>query len=414
MGKKKKQENIEINKDDLLSSNIEIYNELKREDDSIMDADKVDKNEVKYWISTSSFLLDAMITNCYRDSNGIFRGGIAGGKIVSISGEEGVGKSILAAHLLKSAQEQNAVCMFIDSEQAVNRPFFESIGIDFDKSKLIYTKSNIIENNFNLIIKLIEKMIESKNPDRLGIIIWDSIASTTTLQELEEKFGEGTYGYLAKQISIGMRKLNGYLNKHNIALVFTNQLRLKFNASKYEDPFIEPGGKAVPFYSSLSFRLLKPRKADKILNAKGQQVGSWIRLRFQKSRYGPPQDDFEIPMYYGRGIDEDANWYFFLKENKFITSRKDNKLNTEFSIISIPNIAEEKIETKNWKKWLNENEERKNKLKDFLLDFIKIDLDSDEFCFSVDKTEDNIIENNSVVSEENINNVISSVSESIS
>ena len=385
MAKRKKTENNEINENEFLEDNEIIYDEMTKETDSIMDVDKVNIEDVKYWISSGSLLLDAMITNSYKDSNGIFHGGIGAGKIMSISGEESTGKSILAAHLLKSVQQQSGVCMFIDAEQAVNVPFFKSIGVDFSKSKLIYTLSDVVETNFNLIVKLIEKLAQSKNPDRLGIIIWDSIASTTTLMELEEKFGDGTYGHLAKEVSGGMRKLKGFLNKNNIALVFTNQLRYKMNANKYEDPFIEPGGKAIPFYSSLSFRLLKPRKADKIFNARGQQVGMWVRIKFQKSRYGPPQPDIEVPLYFGRGFDEDANWYFFLKKIKYITSRKDAKNNTEWSSIAIPNVVNEKIETKYWKKWLNEDEERKNKIKEFLLSYIKIDLDTDEFCYSTEQ-----------------------------
>jgi recombination protein RecA len=376
---KKKLSNSNQDAEDIYSDNVELYDELKKNKTfGVVDPDSVDLTKDNSWISTGSFLLDAMITNSYIDKEtGEFKGGIIGGKILSISGLNSTGKSILAAHILKSAQQiPGTICVYIDAEQAVNKPFFEAVGVDFSKEKLIYSQSNIVENNFNLIVKIIESVIASKNPNRLGLIVWDSIASTTTLAELEEKFGDGTFGHLAKQVSQGMRKLNGFLNKHNIAIVFTNQLRMKIGASKYEDPYVEPSGMAIPFYSSLSLRLLRPRKSDIILNNKGQQIGTAIRLKFSKNRYGPPQNDFEIPLYYGHGIDEDHNWYRFFKEKGYIVSRKSKDI--DYSTISIPGIDEEKIETRMWKRWLIENIERKEKIKKVILDEIKIDLNSED------------------------------------
>lgn len=411
MAKKKNKEttepviNVEVKKSKdeyFLDENQQIFEDFIDEGLSVTDFDKVDVNKVTTWFSTGSLLLDAKITNGFRDDMGVFHGGIAGGKVALISGLSSTGKSILAAHLLKSGQTMNAICMYIDTEQAVQKPFFESIGIDFSKSKLIYSTENVVEKNWDAIAKLALKIKESKYPFRPAIVIWDSVASTTTLKELEETLGKGTYGHLAKQMSTGFRKYIKLIQDSNIAIVFTNQLRAKINASLYEEPYYETGGMALPFYSSLSLRLLNPSKADKILNAKGQEIGVKVKLKFKKNRYGPPQAPFDFNLFFGRGIDDDVNIYYFLKDVlKVITKRSDS------TTLKIPNIADEKILTKDWKKWYNSDMERKKKIEQYLLDEITIDLNSDEFFDEDDFSNKNIankIEDDEIMNK--INDVI--------
>lgn len=360
--------------DDFLKQNSDIYEEMLKDGVDITKVDEVDLEDAKYWISTGSTLLDASITNSYVGKDGKPRLGIVGGKIMSISGEESTGKSILAAHILKNAQNMNAFCVYIDGEQAVNKKLFSDIGVDFSKEKLVYSENNVVEKNFQMIEKIMEKIASSKYPDRLGVVVWDSLASTTTLDEIEADFGEKSYGHLAKQVSTGFRKIIRNLRKFNISLVITNQLRQNMKMKNpYDDPFIEPGGNALPFYSSLSLRLLKPTKGDRILNAKGQQIGTNIKVRFKKNRYGPPQNDLNFGLYFGRGIDDDTNLYYWLKDRKFLTKRIDQ------STLKVPFLEEDlKFTTKDWKRILTENE-LKTKLQNFVMDEIRIDLNSDDF-----------------------------------
>ena len=391
MAKSKKIITSEDLQSEFLKQNSNMYDEMLKEGVDITKVDEVDVENAKYWISTGSLLLDASITNSYIGKDGKPRLGVVGGKIMSMSGEESTGKSILAAHILKSAQQMNAFCVYIDGEQAVNKKLFSDIGVDFSKEKLVYSECNVVEKNFQTIEKVMEKIGTSKYPDRLGVVVWDSLASTTTLDELEAQYGEKSYGFLAKRMSEGFRKIIRNLRKYNISLIFTNQLRQNMKMqNKFDDPFIEPGGNALPFYSSLSLRLLKPTKGDRILNAKGQQIGTNIRVRFKKNRYGPPQEDLRFGLYFGRGIDDDTNLYYWLKDKKFLAKRKDQ------STLKIPFLDEElKFPTRDWKRILTENE-LKVKLQNFVMDEIRIDLNSDDFYDSaedMDETINNLGEN---------------------
>lgn len=360
--------------DDFLKQNSDIYEEMLKDGIDITKVDEVDLEDARYWISTGSLLLDASITNSYIGKDGKPRLGIVGGKIMSLSGQESTGKSILAAHILKNAQKMNAFCAYIDGEQAVNKKLFSDIGVDFSKEKLVYSENNVVEKNFQMIEKIMEKIASSKYPDRLGVVVWDSLASTTTLDEMDAEYGDKSYGFLAKRVSEGFRKIIRNLRKFNISLIVTNQLRQNMKMKNpYDDPFIEPGGNALPFYSSLSLRLLKPTKGDRILNAKGQQIGTNIKVRFKKNRYGPPQEDLKFGLYFGRGIDDDTNLYYWLKDKKFLTKRTDQ------TTLKLPFLDDDlKFPTKDWKRILTENELRM-KLQNFIMDEIRIDLNSDDF-----------------------------------
>lgn len=375
MAAKKKIKNLDELVEELLDMNESIREDLLKEGNyDITDFEEVDVDDVSDWISTGSFILDCHITNSHVLPSGELALGIAGGKIATISGVSSSGKSILAAHILKSAQQKNAFCAYIDGEQAVMKSFYKNVGVDFSKSKLTYSESNIAERNFELIEKVVEKIGASKHPNRLGLIVWDSIASTTTLEELKEKYGDASYGHLAKQMSRGFRKIIRKLRKYNIALVFTNQLRKNMKAkTQYDDPYIEPGGEAPRFYSSVAIRLLPPTKSNRIINSKGQQVGQKVKVRISKNRYGPPQPDLEFSLYFGRGIDDDANIYNWLLDHKYI------KKWGEKSTLMIPNKGEIKFETSNWKRMLADDPQLLIELKKIISDEIRIDLYNDDF-----------------------------------
>ena len=70
------------------TENSEIYDDIQKDKTfEISNPDSVDYNKITDWLSFGSFILDAKITNCYRDKEGILRTGIAAGMICNIAGE---------------------------------------------------------------------------------------------------------------------------------------------------------------------------------------------------------------------------------------------------------------------------------------------------------------------------------------
>ena len=100
-------------------------------------------------------------------------------------------------------------------------------------------------------------------------IIWDSVAATSPKAELVGDYDKETIGLQARVISKGMRKINGVIANENVLFVCLNQIRTKIGVM-YGDPTTTPGGKAIPFHSSVRIKL---DSGKQILDKQGSPIG---------------------------------------------------------------------------------------------------------------------------------------------
>lgn len=278
-----------------------------------LDDDEAPTN-VSQWVSTGQSMLDLAISNRPH-------GGFPSGKIIEITGLEQSGKSLLAAHALAETQKKGGVSVLIDTENSVNKAFYEAIGLDI--SKLVYIQVNTVERIFESIEKIIERVkslekTKSKsNKGRIVTIVVDSLAGASHKKELEGDYDQtGWATQKAIIISQALRKITNTIGRENILLIFTNQLRVKMNAM-FGDPYTTSGGKALQFHSSVMIRLKKLS-----LITKGTDViGVKVRATVTKNRIGPPHRHADFDIYYDRGIDNYGSWLQVLKENKIVEQR---------------------------------------------------------------------------------------------
>jgi recombination protein RecA len=260
---------------------------------------------VKDWLSTGNALLDVAISNRPY-------GGLPVGRIAEITGLEQSGKSLLSAHLLAETQKKGGVAVLIDTETAVNREFFEAIGVDI--SKLLYVSVDTVEGIFEACETIIEK-VRNGDKDRLVTIVVDSVAAASTKKELEADYDKDGYATdKAIIISKAMRKITNMIGRQSICLVFTNQLRQKMNAMAFSDPWTTSGGKALAFHSSVRLRL----KSMGQLKVGDRIVGIKVRAQVVKNRLGPPLRHADFNILFDRGIDNFNSWLLVMKDNKLV------------------------------------------------------------------------------------------------
>ncbi len=145
------------------------------------------------------------------------------------------GKSLVAAHLLADTQRQGGVAVLIDTEMAVSREYLDAIGVDV--SKLLYVQADSVEDVFEYIETIIEK-VRTSSKDKLVTIVVDSVAAVSTKKELAADYDKDGYATdKAIIISKAMRKITNMIGREKITLVFTNQLRQKMNAMPFADPW---------------------------------------------------------------------------------------------------------------------------------------------------------------------------------
>ena len=286
------------------------------------------------FISTGSSLLDLAISN--RPN-----GGIAVGRITELAGLEGSGKSLICAHMIADVQKDGGVAVLIDSEAAVNAEFFEAVGIDM--SRLVYIPCDNLEEAFEHVEMIIERIRKNAKNNKKVLIIIDSLAALLPKAELELGFEQQGFGtQKAKLLSRAMAKLVQLIARQRIALVLTNQLRMKLNAQPFADPYITPGGKAVPFYASTRVRL---SMSGPIKNANKEQIGVNVNAKIIKNRLGPPNRVVKFDVFYDRGIDDVSSWLAFLKEKEIITGT-----NGRFTFVD-QHGEEHKFQTSTWKEF---------------------------------------------------------------
>jgi recombination protein RecA len=278
-------------------------------------------------------------------------GGIAFGRITELTGLEGSGKSLLAAHMMANVQKMGGVAVLIDTEVAVNWDFFDAVGLD--RNKLSYTHLDTVEDIFAAVESIIE-MVRSSDKKRPVIIVIDSIAAASTKVELEADYEQrGFATQKAILMSQALRKITSIIGKQKIALVITNQLRQKMNAMPFSDPWTTSGGKALAFHSSVRIRL---NMTGKIKNKDKQVIGVSIEANVTKNRLGPPLRKAKFDIFFDRGIDDYSSWLKFLREKDIVTG-KANALTYVDESGNSHSFTEQ-----SWPKFLTENDSLKEEL----------------------------------------------------
>lgn len=336
----------EPDRDELASLIAESLNKLNKDSDQIaffLDGREDTPTDFTDFISTGATMLDVAISNRAN-------GGIAVGRITELTGLEGSGKSLVGAQLIANTQKRGGVGVLIDTETAVNPEFFKAVGID--TNKLVYVHLQTVEEIFDAITTIIEKVRSGKEKDKLVTIVVDSVAAASTKKEMEADFGKDGYATdKAIIISKAMRKITGLLGRERIALVFTNQLRQKMNAMAFSDPWTTSGGKAIAFHASTRLRL---NLMGKITNSSGDVIGVKVKANVVKNRLGPPHRTAEFEIYFNRGIDDTGAWLKMMKELKLV------KQSGAWYNYEDPETGEEvKFQSKDFAAFLAENEERK-------------------------------------------------------
>jgi len=293
--------------------------------------------DIKEFISTGSTMLDLAISN--RPD-----GGIAVGRITELNGLESSGKSLVGAHLLSETQKKGGVAVYIDTETAVSEEFLGVIGVDINN--MLYLHLETVEDIFEAIEEIVTKVRES-DKDRLVTILVDSLAAATTKVELNADFDkDGWATSKAIVISKAMRKITQMIGRQRVALVFTNQLRVKLGAM-FGDPYTTSGGKALPFHASTRIRL---KNKGQIKDTKKNVIGMTILAQVIKNRLGPPLRKAEFPLYFESGVDDEGSWLQVLKDHNLV------KVGGAWYTMKDHNDEEIKFQSKDWAEKLEDED----------------------------------------------------------
>ena len=344
---KKKKESSRDELSSILADNLNKKFKSAHKVAYFLDGEETTPTDLDEWVSTGSPMLDLAISN--RPN-----GGLPVGRITEITGLEGSGKSLLAAHSIADTQKKGGLGVYIDTENAMNQEFLEAIGVDVNK--MLYVPLETVEDIFEAIDSIIES-VRSSDKKKLVTIVVDSVAGASTKVEISADYDQAGYAtQKAIIISKAMRKVTNLIGRERISLIFTNQLRTRLGVS-FGDPWTTSGGKAIAFHSSCRLRLKQMGQLKSKVGGVDQVVGIKTRAQVIKNRMGPPLRSVDYDIYFDSGIDNYGSWLQMMKSYKLV-----NQSGAWYTYVDKETGEEMKFQAKNFEDILMDRPEIKESI----------------------------------------------------
>jgi len=271
---------------------------------------------VKEWIPTGSRWLDSIIS----------KGQIAGipvGKVTEIAGLEATGKSYMAAQIAANAQKTGKLIVYFDSESAIDPVFLEQAGCDLER--LMYIQASSVE----FVLETVEELLGAAADEQL-VFIWDSLALTPSISDVEGDFNpQSSMAVKARILAKGMSKLIIPIADRQATFIVLNQLKTNIPSGPnarivaMTTPYMTPGGKAMHYSYSLRIWLTgRKAKSAFIEDEKGFRIGSEVKVKLEKSRFGTQGRSCAFRILWGNevGIRDEESWFDAIKGSSALTS----------------------------------------------------------------------------------------------
>ena len=309
--------------------------------------------EVKQWIPTGSRWLDSIVCK------GKYAG-IPVGKVTELAGLEATGKSFLAAQCAANAQKMGIGVIYFDSESAIDPTFLEKAGCDI--GAMMYVQAQSVE----FVLETIEELLGAA--DEQLLFIWDSLAFTPSVSDVAGDFNpQSSVATKARILAKAMSKLVIPLADKKATFLVLNQLKTNIphgpmaRQIAMTTPYITPGGKAMHYAYSLRIWLTgRKSKAAYVLDDNGFRIGSEVKVKLEKSRFGTQGRTCTFRILWGTesiGVQDEESWFEALKGFMTVTGSWYTLTRGEYS---------KKFQPSKWVEILQNDPEFKQHVMDFM------------------------------------------------
>lgn len=266
---------------------------------------------IKDYIDTGSYILNACLTGS------MFRG-IPTGRVCTLAGPAGSGKSFLALSVCRNAQKKGYIPIYMDSEGAIDSEFVSRLGCD--PSRFFIKQVTTIREVSTFMANTLKALLDAPEDQRDKIIfVIDSIGNLTSDKEMATTLEGGATRDMTKQQEIkALFRTNATaLSKANAPLIVCTHTYQTMDL--YSKAQIS-GGSGILYNASITLMLstakLDDKTSDKIMeNKTGDflKTGVTVTAKPEKSRFTIPQKvQFQIPFFKApnpyTGIEKYLKW----------------------------------------------------------------------------------------------------------
>ena len=277
-------------------------------------------------------------------------GGFVKGRMYELMGWEGTGKSTICGHAAAECQKKGGTVLYIDGEHAVDKNYFQALGVD--TTKMLIAQPACGEEGFNIAMEMI-------NTGEIDMVIIDSDSSLIPKKVLDGEVGDSAIGKKAVLNSNAYPKLKSALSQHNVCVIIISQYREKIGVM-FGNPTTTQGGHALKFYSDVRIEVSRSLAKDGDVT-----YGNITKVKAIKNKMSPPYRLSHFEIVYGEGIDKLGEMMDLINEHEI--GRKYGKTMT---------YNETKYDLEEFKTMLMDNEEFFNEIRNKIinkLNEVKVD-----------------------------------------
>ena len=251
---------------------------------------------IKDYINTGSYILNACMTGS------IFKG-VPSGRVLTLAGEPGTGKSFLAVSICREAQKKGYTPVYMDSEGAIDREFVERLGCD--ATKFVIKQVTTIGEVSTFMANLLQKVNQYPEDSRPKLIfVLDSLGNLTSAKELTDTLEANAKRDMTKQQEVkALFRTNATaLAKAQAPMIVCSHI---YKTMDLFSKNVVSGGSGIQYNSSLTLMLstakLDDKESEKIAEGKVgdfTKTGVIVTAKPEKSRFTIPQKvKFQIPFF---------------------------------------------------------------------------------------------------------------------
>jgi recombination protein RecA len=235
-------------------------------------------------------------------------------RITTVYGPESSGKTTFCLHMAAAVQNKGGRVFWVDAENSFSPEYAKSIGVDLSPDKILVMKGDIsLEKVFENIEKILKAYAsgEEENP---ALIVWDSVAATSSEAEQEASLQDKLVASNARVMSQGLRKISPYLTKEpKVGLIIVTQVRSTMNISWGSIDYDMYGGRALKHFQSLAIEF----RRRKVL---AEENGVMSEIIVQKSKLNDIvfQSRVRVVIRHGVGIEVGKTLLDIAKELKIV------------------------------------------------------------------------------------------------